>query len=194
MGKNTFGSIQPRQKASAPFLLTAHLRLEGSGKNARWTAFGGRSVLYWAQDGAVVDEQYLLEPGTKCSVACFLNATELATDLTTFHLAQSQERTRRAETARQSIVESLGKLDDLSQALTEWEAKSKRQNRLGGGGMALTGLGLVWVEPFFGSLLLGTGILTAKFAGTGESRRAREVRAGIRELEYSLKGELEGGL
>ncbi len=190
VGEKILGLIQPQQEASVAYLLTAHLRNRGSGKNERWEDTEGQSVLYWVQDGVVVDQENLFDGKTHCSVACFLNATELTTDLTGLHLAESPERIRRAQIARQSLAESLGEHGQLSQSLKDWEAESKQNSQFAGKFIGLAGVGTLLVEPTFGFFVIICGALTAYFAGTTESQRAQRVRTGVEELQQALKGKV----
>ncbi len=187
VGEKTLRSIKPQQEASVAFLLTAHLKLKNSGKSVSWEDTEDHSVLYWVQDGVVVDQENLFDGKTHCSVACFLNATELPTDLTGLHLTESPERSRRAQAARQCLAESLGELGQLAQSLKDLEAKVKTMSWALGRGVFLVGVGAYWIAPQLGFSIIVFGTLGVQAIETKESQRGQRVRTGVKELQQALK-------
>lgn len=102
------------------------------------------SVCHWVKDGVVVDQQRLAVPEGPHSVAMFLSAQGLAADLTTLHLRDSEERTRRLEQAAKSVGTGLTEIQ--GGFFAPWVKAGAAQGRLLGGLAVVGSLGFLPVS------------------------------------------------
>lgn len=174
------GVLRPLTKehprAGVYWLATVHLKLTGSGKNKSWDLRAQPSVLYWVEDGVVLETEHLPVPSRAFSVAMFLSAAGLAHDLTGFGLVKDPERVRQGAAV---VGAALAKIPLVSlEALVNTTADATKMV-----GIALCGLGVL---SLFGGpqglLLLGAGVIALQTAGS----TVRAVESGVVLAQRSL--------
>jgi len=111
--------VEPREafeRTSLACLLSGHFTSLRSLKD-EWRFSLGYSNIYWVADGVVVDEEYLDGSPRVCSVAVFLSAEELPTDLTGLRLLSSPLREERRRSARRGACQILESQESLKRKL-----------------------------------------------------------------------------
>ncbi len=93
-------ALETRERTNIAFMLTAHLKLVSRGRSSYWEPALGESSAFWVQDGAVVDSENLRLGPSSCTIALFVSAQNLPTDLTGMKLARSHLREERLRVAR----------------------------------------------------------------------------------------------
>lgn len=181
-------SHEPRAHAQVSFLVAYFLESVQRGNNTTEVPRATESLVYWVQDGVVVDSEALTKRKTYTALACFLCAEGLSTDLSRFHLLKSKERRRRIRLARRSIAEELSSMTNHSKHLRYVARKGQTDAYLVGGVLALTGTGVMWFNPLLGSGILALAALTAKTGGKNEKSRVDAIIAGIEDLRAHLSG------
>ena len=185
--KFTFQKLERTEQAAVPALITAHREWVRKGDSHAWRDRTEQAKVYWVKDGVIVDEQLLTTDYLSCTAAVFLNAEGLETDLTSFHLTASQERTERVRKAKVSIIESLRELNCLEKGFAQSIASQRTKTRLSGGGLFLLGVATFWVNPWMGAGMVAAGGAAYGFAGSTQEARVDELRQAI----YNLDGSIE---
>lgn len=170
-----FESLPHIEETELALLLTAHVQTKGV-KN--FEPRSEKSVCYWVQDGAVVDSTQIPLVRSCCSVALFINADSLQTDLTSLKLANRSETQARFTQACQAASLALRSL--RSESLDVMVTKAQKTSKLVGGLFILAGIGLSFAVPFYGVSFIGAGA-----AGIWEGGKARGKWAA--EFERDLK-------
>lgn len=105
--RELLSSLNQGGESSLTVLVAMHMDRLGT----RWTPLTSRSVCHWVSDGAVVEiERYIY---SHCSVALFVSAAGLNTDLSGFQLRDSLEKHRRSALAVRAAQKQLAKLREV---------------------------------------------------------------------------------
>jgi hypothetical protein len=184
--------LQPVDECSVPFLLTAHLEWAKHNNKYQWNTNLEFSMAYWVRDGVVVDQEHLTGFPSHCSVAVFLQADGLPSDLTSFHLARCQEREDRLKTAKEIVANNLDVLGTLSEPFEQMISRGQKKHRLIGGGLLLLGVASFWASPFHGLGLVAGGAALAKSAGAQEKSRVQNITTAVELFQSQLRKELDG--
>lgn len=187
ISKHTFENLERVGKAPAPFILTAHLEWSRSGDAYRWEERPTLPRVYWVQDGVVVDQQPITNRYVSCSCAVFLNADGLNTDLTSFHLADSEERTSRVRAATRAVLSSLGQLPLLENGFEESITSHRRRTRIWGGGLFVLGVATLWALPVAGVGMLATSGAFYGLAGSTQVSKVTDLKRNIFFLQSALE-------
>ena len=185
-GKAALSSLQVRPTAAVPFIVTYFMEQVKRGKNYEWEPITEASTLYWVRDGVVVDEEPLTELRFHTALACFVDAEGLPTDLTTFRLLDSRERRSRKVIARRSVRAELGELEGMKGPLMSMVSKGKLMGYVGGGTLALAGVGMLWANPFYGVAVIASGVVWAGLGGSTQEARFNSIMSGLEELRSAL--------
>lgn len=78
----------------------------------------GPSTIYWALDGALVGEEPLTSKKSWCSVALFLSAEGLKTDVSSLALRESTEKKERIAKATEILEQALGEIEASQELAT----------------------------------------------------------------------------
>lgn len=184
-------STTPFQDATLPFLLNIHIRLGGGPKNRYWEESSGPSTAFWVLDGGILAQNRLLSERTTCSVACFLNAEGLETDLTTLDLRDSAERAQRLSLAKQALYPALLPLESIT--FDEMVRRGVMISRFAGGSFMALGLFSLYATVPVGLILGAVGGGLYYFAGTRERARVTTIQNAIGELRRALGKEAGRG-
>lgn len=175
------------ETCAAPFLLTAHRDAQHFvGQATKWRDRQEASKVYWVLDGAVIDEDLLDTVGTTTSLAAFLSAEGLATDLSSFALTDQEEKRRRLVLARQVLGESLDRLITLEQVLTEKAQSSTLTGRIAAGGILTLGIATLWTLPIAGLGIMGVGGGLLAQAGKNHQHRNEKLLSSVKTLQDRL--------
>ncbi len=165
-------------------------------RSTRWVDLNQTSVCYWVQDGVCVDQEKFPVPSAPISVAAFISASGIDTDLTSLRLQQTQERSDRLEEARQRIKADIQdvKLDSVRKASMRGNAGSW----VGGALLLMGGVACMAVAPPAAALVSLGGGLVLKGAHN-EAERFRDYlvwRMGQAREEWAdseRESSIEGG-
>lgn len=158
-------------------LIAAHVQVAGINN---FKPRAGGSLSYWVSDGVIVDERALEAPAAACSVAVFLSASGLRTDLSGLALAQSQEADQRLSAACRALSSQLEVLD--LQNLVDTAEQGKRNSEVVGSLFLLAGVGLCFVSPIFGLCLMGAGVVSGIEGGESRVRWTKHFEQALKEL------------
>ncbi len=84
-------------------MVSLHVGPKNQGRSLVWEMRSEHSHVNWVCDGVVVHQEKLPVPPQSASLALFLNANGLETDLTTMRLRQTSERFARYDTATRAV-------------------------------------------------------------------------------------------
>lgn len=177
-------ALESRERTNLALMLTAHLKLVSQGRSSSWQSSMGESGLIWVQDGAVVDREHLRLGPSSCSVAIFVSAQDLPTDLTGMKLAGSDARKKRVSQACRLAHRTMLQMGGLEKE--GMLSRGKLRGRVLGGVLLLAGLGSIWASPAHGvGLMLGGGVSIAT-AGTQEQRLSDDLELGMKTTMHEL--------
>lgn len=129
----------------------------------RWEFRRERSRLIWVQDGVVLEETPILRAPCAISMAVFVSADGLETDLTTLKLSQSEERKRRQAQAFRVLAMELPKDKRLKEACEGSTKAARFKGRVASAAVLGAGAfgGLLGVFPVMGvcTVIGGVGLL-----------------------------------
>lgn len=165
------------EETGVAMLLTAHVKAAGV-KN--FEARPERSLCYWIQDGAVVDSTRLRLVDSRCSVALFLNADELKTDLSSLKLAESEQTKERFTFACRSASAALVSLS--LENLEVMVEKARKTSKVVGGLFILAGIGLTFASPYYGISFIGAGAAGLMDGGRARKSWAAEFTDDLKKL------------
>ena len=185
--RRSLSRVSPRQIASVPFLLTHHLVTEGTGKNRRCSPKSGKSLVYWVQDGVVVQTESLIEAETRLTVGCFVNAEGLESDMTTLHLRETPKKQERKAVVHRAVVRALEHMTVLTESMQELAETARNRASWSQRVFYLAGFGAFWVSPVAGLLLAGAGYLSGKAPDKEIQERDERYKQEVYELVASLK-------
>ena len=166
--------VSPRSMASVPFLVTYHL-----GEEERTPQ---ESLLYWVEDGVVVETEPLLEARSTTTVGCFVNAEGLDVDPTSLDLPEGEERNRRKAIVRRAVAEELREIKVLDESLEELAESARTKGSLNRKVFLLAGFGAFWVSPVAAVLLAGAAWFSGRSPDASIQGRIRHYRKEIDEL------------
>lgn len=184
VGEKLLDGVMEVDQASLAFLVCVNLELVSRGKSSSWEPRLGPSLFYWVLDGAVVGEQEMWLADTHCSLACFVSAEGLGTDLTTLRLTESAQRDERVRQARTALHRALQSVEhgDFEHMVRSGTFKQ----RLLGGCIMAVGIGFMFVSPLHGLGATAAGAFTYGTAGSTEKSRVELARGGLRDLVSRL--------
>ncbi len=178
-----------RKKASretgGAYLLTSFWDKETSARNSKLTESRKYSQLFWVKSGAVVDSEFISKSRTHCAAALFLSAEGLDTDLSSFRLAESQEREQRKTRAVKALAESIFQLSEFEDSVEEVGKGMRRYGQWAGGALLAFGALSLPVKPLGLGLLAGGGALM-KTAKQQSEERERALREAVQDLRLEL--------
>lgn len=173
--------VSPRSMASVPFLVTYHL--EAKEKTPQ------ESLLYWVEDGVVVDREQLMEARSTTTVGCFVNAEGLESDTVSLGLFPSAERIRRKAIVRRAVVEELRQIKVLNESLEEMAESARTKGSLNRKIFLLAGFGAFWVSPVAAVLLAGAAWFSGRSPDADIQERIRRYGEEIDRLLALLERE-----
>ena len=171
--------VSPRSLASVPFLVTYHL--EEKERTPR------ESLIYWVEDGVVVETEPLLEVTSTTTVGCFVSAEGLEVDPTSLDLPESEERDRRKVRVRRAVAKELRDIRVLDESLEELAESARAKGSLNRKVFLLAGFGAFWVSPVAAVLLAGAAWFSGRSPDAGIQGRIRRYREEIDELQALLE-------
>jgi hypothetical protein len=166
--------VSPRSMASVPFLVTYHL--EEKERRPR------ESLIYWVEDGVVVETEPLLKARSTTTVGCFVNAEGLDVDPTSLDLPEGEERIRRKATVRRAVADELREIKVLDESLEELAESARTKGSLNRKVFLLAGFGAFWVSPVAAVLLAGAAWFSGRSPDASIQGRIRRYRKEIDEL------------
>ena len=122
--------LKPSRSAGLAYILSSHWWVN----HLHSTSFRPESrrkehpTIYWVQDGVVVQKERIWNGSSHCSLAIFVNAEGLRTDLTTIRLARTEERDRRRLAAVRAVREHLEQSQDMELAIARMTKNSRRSS------------------------------------------------------------------
>jgi len=173
--------VSPRSMASVPFLVTYHLEEKDRTP--------GESLIYWVEDGVVIETEPLLKARSTTTVGCFVNAEGLDVDPARLNLPKSAERVERKATVRRAVAEELRELKVLDESLEELAESARTKGSLNRKVFLLAGFGAFWVSPVAAVLLAGAAWFSGRSPDAGIQGRIRRYREEIDELMTLLEKE-----
>lgn len=159
-------------------LVTGHLQRRVENRQASWHPLEEASVVYWVQDGVVVERTRLKGDFQCVSLGIFVSSEKLASDASGFTLQKSLEWKQRLWQVCRLAGLFLSEVDLERNSVVE--AVRSRQLTFGGL-VGVTGLGLSLVLPVNGLLMFGAGLV---IAGT---RNARVEERALDQLDKTLQ-------
>jgi hypothetical protein len=186
LGERVYFKLSRQQSCPAPYLLTAHRRFHRDKQSQGWTDRYEQSILYWVRDGVVVDQDVLEKDGNPVSIAVFLSARGLDSDLGSFVLRGGPEKSRREKVARRAVRRSLDRLPALENGLKQTIQRGALLSKLAAGGLVLLGAATTWAAPALGLGFVGSGAFLASQAGKAQERQSKSLRESIVGLQNIL--------
>ncbi len=173
-----------------PFLMSANYRLHTSSnkkEKEHWVSALSHSRVYWVRDGVVVDQELLITQQNIVTIDLFLSAEGLDSDLSTFTLRESPERTERLERAVQIVLSELEDLTALEQSLSRFIEQGRQSGRWTG--FSILGLGAAsgFVVPVFGLFIGAVGFWKLLFAGAVHEGKVDSLMTQIETLVRLLQ-------
>lgn len=166
-------------------MVSAHAMKATTGKRTTWETTTERSRCFWVLDGVVLQIELLELVRRCCSVALFVNAEGLQTDLSGFNLSVGPEKTARFEAVTREAFEPLLALNTAP--FKELIDQASLKSRVVGGVLTLLGISLSFAAFGTGLPLVGAGLVTIKSAGGEERSIVEEYRVALRELVNEWK-------
>lgn len=173
--------------AGAAFILSTFWHWVGQGKSRKLQPAQQSSQICWVLDGTVVETEELAAGRCHCSAVIFVNAEGLSTDLTSFRLKRSPERTRRRQEAVAALADRLGTVDELQANLDEVVSGIRTGGRWLGGVFFCIGLVALTASPLHGIAFAGGGIGTALSLASKAKDTSEHLRRSVEELRTELK-------
>lgn len=167
-------------QTSVAWLLSAHFGRNDAGM---LETDRQRCLLYWVRDGVVAARDELPHPSDCVSLALFVSAAGLGTDLSGFGLLESLAKAERTQAALQGVALDLRRLPQLS--LATMVARAKRAGLTALGLFLLGGATLAVLSPFLAFFMGGTGLLFNLGQGYHESKLESELQAAQERLVES---------
>lgn len=173
-------------QAGVAYALCVHMKTVKQGKKVIWAEDKGPSALLWILDGAVVNEEKLPGVPLHVSVRIFVSAEGLKTDLSTFRLVESEQRSARLNQARKDVAQALQSIK--ASDFNDLVQRGHKRHLLGGGLIVAVGIGTILVlsVPFYGVAAIAYGAWTMRSAGTTERGRITAVESASRALARQL--------
>lgn len=164
----------------ASWLVTAHFGLYQKGKSQIWKCVPKPSMLFWLQDGVVIASEQILHE-TEVSVAVFVSAQGLATDLGGFALGESKNREQRRIDALRAAQAQIANLQPVSlQELIEGNAQDQKT---AGTALVVGGLLLLKLSPIHSLGLMAAGAASRISAGKKEQAVEEQLNQSIDKLK-----------
>ena len=184
VGQRGFKAVDKQDSAALAYVVCTNFRRIRSGDGYAWQMEVGPSTIYWALDGALVGEEPLTSKKSWCSVALFLSAEGLKTDVSSLALRESTEKKERIAKATEILEQALGEIE-ASQELATMLSAGSQAGKVLGGSLVVTGVATIWAAPMLGMSFLAAGG-AAWYARGGGAERARLVRKSLGELREAL--------
>ncbi|MCA9792723.1 MAG: hypothetical protein KC910_13040 [Candidatus Eremiobacteraeota bacterium] len=165
------------------WLMTAHF---GRNDHGMFQTVRQRCLLYWVQDGVVTTRDDLPQPVDCVSVALFVSAQGLATDISGFGLLENLDKADRVQAARTAVARDLGQLP-----LLNLEVMVRRARRAGWTALGLFLIGgatLAMLHPSLVFVAVSMGTVFKAGHGSHETRLESELRGAQERLVRSWPG------
>lgn len=169
-----FQSRPPATRVQAAALFSAHCHYQ-SGRNGGWRVEARACILCWVRYGVVVQREVFSLPPGSVSLAIFLDADQLATDATGFHIREEDAAPLRDAVCRE--LTPLLRVQSLRNPLV-----NRRQYRRGL--RAAAGLTV-------GSFLLAPVLPSAAVVGAGSALAAFVLAGGLGYVDGNLETHLQ---
>ncbi len=149
---------------------TYNVGSEQAPRGQYWRTTGQKSRLHWVLDGAVVCKEPLSTLDLGCSVAVFLSAEGLQTDLSGFALVESEAKRERIKSAVRQVAEQLSPefMTQLFQELGAFHHRKETRRKNIARGIGGVGLGLVFLNPVLGLGAMAAGGILSLVKDDGE--------------------------
>ncbi|MCA9780964.1 MAG: hypothetical protein KC800_29800, partial [Candidatus Eremiobacteraeota bacterium] len=183
MSVNALQSLKKRTEAGGVLLVSAHASKATSRRYSKWETRRCPSVCYWIRDGVVVDSNIINAPNKACSVALFLDADDLQSDISGLAVAADAAKAERMVTAARQVKAHLQEVSAVGfQAVV---AEAGKQSKFAGGAFLLVGTGILFVSPLHGFACMGAGVFTIHSSGKEEKELVATYRDELAELVNS---------
>lgn len=128
--------------AYAVAMVSAHAHDTG-GRQEHWATEPRESLLLWVRHGVVVQRERFAFPADCLSLAIFVNADDIRTDITGFGLDENATKER----LQKVMADLTPLLHDWKPDLSLVDREGNRKKLWAAGGMAATGIGLSFMFP-----------------------------------------------
>lgn len=186
VAEKALGGLDLAEETGAMLMVTAHAMRAKSGRRTTWETHSGRCLVYWIRHGIVLRAEPLSIPARCCSIALFLNAQGLKTDLSGLLLQRDDQAVERLRVALKAGDRALQSLDmTILDILVDSVRKRKK---VVAGAMAVVGGGLLMAtsQIQFGALIIAGG-MTAYNAGNEEKQLIEEYREALLGLRLDWR-------
>jgi len=180
MSVSALESLTQTTEAGAILLVAAHASQATSRRYSKWETRRSPSVCYWIRDGAVVDSNILDVPNKACSVALFLDADDLQSDISGLAVVSDAVKAERMVQAARQVKERLIEVSDSGFKAVVSEAN--KHSKFAGGAFLLLGTGILFASPVHGFACMGAGIFTIHSGGREEKELVATYRQELAEL------------
>lgn len=174
------------ETCGASYLLSAHWSFQSSRHGKFATPRTSSSHVFWIQDGVAIHNEEISLPPGHCAIALFRSADGLSTDLTTFQVQPSAEKTRRVAEGVRAVMNDLEEPDSLKviELIRRNEKRGTYGYKFAGGVLALVCLPAIALEPFMGvgGLLVGAVLIAYR-----PESEVPELEKAIQTLKENLK-------
>lgn len=179
MSVRALGALRKRTSCGGVMMLSAHASKAVSRRYSKWETRIMPSICYWIRDGVVVEGNDIEVLDCACSVALFLGADDLQTDISGLALVDANKASRLVEGARRTKNE----LENVAEeAFTVIVSEAGKRGRVAGGAFLLLGTGLLFASPLHGFACMGAGIFTWSSSGKEERQLVATYREALKEL------------
>lgn len=173
-------SLKQTNGAGAIMLVAAHASRATSRRYSKWETRSSPSVCYWIRDGAVVDSNIMDVPNKACSVALFLDADDLQSDISGLAVVADAAKAERMVNAARQVKDRLSEVSDSGFKAVVSEAG--KSSKFAGGAFILLGTGILFASPVHGFACMGAGIFTIHSGGREEKELIATYRQELKEL------------
>lgn len=184
-------NLKPQENTSVLAILSAHIR--GSSDKKAKIPFEPRShahTCYFVHHGVVASQLPFTVSPSHCSVAAFVNAEGMSTDISGFYLNIDSEGEERCHKCARVLTGQLRAVGLEARNLMSEEA-TKTPRRVGGA-FVLLGLGLTFLSPFHGVPLMLAGVLAITEGPKARVEWAKKFTDGIFDLSVAWERAYSG--
>lgn len=183
--KTTLERTARVETASVGYLLAAHTKRVKSGKSYRWIDCDEHSLCKWIQDGVVIQAEELHSQQESGSMGIFLNADDLQTDLTTFSLLSTTQKSDRLRSGVQLALEGFSEVNKLDFETMAQNAGNSNANA--GIGFVVLGVGLMCFGQLQGILFAGIGVWSMGLGDGAARRKEQRIKDSLRRTKKILE-------
>jgi hypothetical protein len=180
MSVEALKNLQKKSDCPGVMMLAAHASKALSRRYSKWETRKAPSVCYWVRDGVVVDSDIIDVPNSACSVALFLDADDLRTDISGLALVADTAKASRLVKGSRLVKSRLSKVADT--VFKPVVSEAGKQGKIVGGALLLLGTGLLFASPVHGFACMGAGVLTMQTGGKEEKELVVTYSEDLRSL------------